>query len=166
MKKFRAELSASSLDNLLKELTQYQTRVKNLETELPYELAKKAEEYITVELNNITDKDGNIDAAPGSYAYGNSAFAYLGGSQASYIEFGTGVSGRNSPHPLAEDVGWDYLSGTRIFQTKSGKIGWIYRSPLTGQYRFTEGIPAGMPVFKAAEKIKSEVYETSKEILE
>ena len=166
MRNLKAELSSSSLDNLIKELEDYKSKIKSVENNLPQRLADKAADYITENVNAITEKDGNIRANSGSYGIGNEALAYLEGEQAAYLEYGTGTVGANNSHPLASEVGWDYASGERIFTTKDGRTGWIYQDKSTGQYHFTEGIPANMPVLNAAAQIKLEVDKTAKEMFE
>lgn len=166
MTKLKANLDSSSLGKLIDELKDYQRKFNSLETELPKRLAQLAEREIEDNLNDITEKDGNVNAHAGHTVKGNTATAYLEGSQASYLEFGTGIVGKSHSHPLASEIGWDYLNGERIFQTKDGRIGWIYRSPLTKEYRFTEGIEAGMPVLNAAKTIRSYIPKVAKEILE
>lgn len=165
MKTIKTELSISSLDKLLSSIEQYKEKVSSLEHSLPQGLAKKAEKYISINISEILDKDGNIDVGVGTYAFGDTALAFISGTQAAYIEYGTGINGKNEPHPLATDIGWDYMTGQRIFKTKDGRIGWVYKNPLTGKYHFTEGIPSGRVVFNAANQIRREVSETAKELL-
>ena len=161
----KAELSVSSLDNLLKELREYREKVESLDSKLPQELASNAESYISQNLADVMDRDGNVDVSTGTDKIGNTARAYMDGSQAAYIEFGTGVKGKQSPHELAAEVGWEYDSGERIFTTKDGRRGWVYKDPISGLYYFTEGIPAMMPVLNAAREIKNEVAETARELM-
>lgn len=80
------------------------------------------------------------------------------GDHIAYVEFGTGVIGKSSPHVEAGKFGWQYGVGSHIFETKDGKTGWffptgeIYTSVKTGvssqKYKFTQGQPANMQVYK------------------
>ena len=69
-----------------------------------------------------------------------------------YVEFGTGAKGAASPHPMHDQLGMDpYNSGPTIFTTKDGRTGWFYPLDDTRrEWRFTEGQPARMQMYKTA----------------
>ena len=162
MPKFKVNLSVNSLDNLLSSLKEYRDKVSSLPSVIVDTMTNRAEQKIEEKLNTVTDKDGNVDARAGSYQFGNSGFAFLEGSQAGYLEFGTGVMGEQNSHPLAAENGWEYGSGEKIFTTKDGKIGWVYRESGTGKWIFTEGIAAQRIVYDTAQEISKEAEEVAK----
>lgn len=88
------------------------------------------------------------------------------GGYCKYIEFGTGVRGRESPHPSAEYkaiMQWAYNSGATIFTTKNGKEGWYY--PVgDGTWRFTEGMPSRPFLYETAQYLRKEAKRLAKEV--
>lgn len=87
------------------------------------------------------------------------------GGYCKYIEFGTGVRGRDSPHPSAEYkaiMQWAYNSGATIFTTKDGREGWFYPAD-DGSWRFTEGMPSRPFMYETAQYLKREAQRLAKE---
>lgn len=167
MPKFKAQLSVESIQELIDKVQEYKNKVDALEVNATEKVTSRVSNEIERNLFAVTDKDGNVDAKAGEFTFGNTGFAYLSGSQAAYIEFGTGPKGAESPHPQAGENVWKYgTSGDgRIFTTKDGRIGWLYKDKTTGRWKFTEGIAAQEVVLKASESVKREIPKIVKELL-
>lgn len=165
MPTYKAELSVSSLQKLLNEVREYQRKVEEAPAKIVQSLTKMGEQEIDRNIDGIADKDGNVLATAGSYSFGNTGFAFMKGEQAAYLEYGTGYKGKFSPHPNAQEAGWEYGVGSTIMRTSTGKMMWRYRMSGTGQWKFTEGIPAQLPVLRAAQKIRSKIPDVAKEVL-
>lgn len=165
MPTYKANLSVSGLQKLLNQVRGYQKKVEEAPAKIVQSLAQMGEQEIDRNIDGIADKDGNVLATAGSYSFGNTGFAYIQGDQAAYLEYGTGYRGALSPHPGADDAGWDYGSGSTITETSDGRLMWRYRMSGTGQWRFTEGIPAQMPVLNAAQTIRRKIPTVAKEAL-
>lgn len=161
MPKLTANISVSSLDALLNDLKTYQKKVEEAPRKIVESLTDYGKEQIAQGIVSIQDKDGNYLATAGSYVFDNTGFAYMEGEQAAYLEYGTGVKGQSSPHPQANEAGWQYNSGSTIKNTGD----WSYWDPIKGQYVHTKGIPAQMPVLKAANAIRQKEVEAAKEAL-
>lgn len=74
------------------------------------------------------------------------------GENVLYVEFGTGQVGSETPHELANKLGWVYGIGEHIFTTKDGKVGWFFPTDSTRtEYRFTQGQRANMQMYKTAQ---------------
>lgn len=162
MPKFTAKLSVSSLDKLLSELKEYQKKVERAPARIVENLADFGENQIQRGIQGITDKDGNYLAKAGSYVFGDAGLAYMEGDQSAYLEYGTGVVGKNSPHPQANETGWQYNTGKTI-NPKTGD--WSYWDAVKGKHVYTKGIPAQMPVFNAALEMRKQVVKAAKEAL-
>lgn len=162
---YKSDLSVSGLEKLLSDVRAYRHKVEEAPAKIVCSLARMGEQEINRNIDGITDKDGNVLATAGSFSFGNSGFAFMQGDQAPYLEFGTGYRGLLSPHPDAQEAGWEYGSGPTIKRTSSGKMMWRYRVSGTGQFRFTEGIPAQMPVLKASQQIRKKIPSVAKEAL-
>lgn len=161
MPTYKAGLSVSSLDALLNDLKTYQQKVEATPHKIVETLVDYGKEQISQGIGSIRDKDGNYLATAGSYVFGNGGVAYMEGGQAAYLEYGTGVKGQASPHPKANEAGWQYNSGKTIKRTGD----WSYWDSVKGQYVHTKGIPAQMPVLKAANAIRKKEIEAAKEAL-
>lgn len=163
MPEFKAKLSVSSLDKLLSKLREYQKKVEQAPARIVENLADFGEKQIQQGIQGVTDKDGNYLAKAGSYVFGDAGLAYMEGEQSSFLEYGTGVVGKNSPHPQANEAGWQYNTGKTI-NPRTGD--WSYWDAVKGKYVHTKGIPAQMPVFNAALEMRGQVAKAAKEALE
>lgn len=163
MPTLKANLSAESLQTLLNQLNEYKSRMQAAPKRITESLVDYGEEQIAQGIEGIRDKDGNYLAKAGSYVFGDGGLAYMEGEQAAYLEYGTGVTGLASPHPQAEEAGWQYNTGPTI-NPKTGD--WSYWDPVKGKYVHTKGIPAQMPVLKAAQEMRKKLPELAREALE
>lgn len=155
MPEFKTELSVKSLDKLLSNVRGYGQKVKQSSNKMVELLAQEGQAEIQRNIDDISDKDGNVLAQAGAFTFGSSGFVYLYGDQAAFLEYGTGYEGKTSPHPMSQEAGWEYLSGSTIRETADGKYVWKYRMSGGSQWRYTHGIPAQMPVLKAATRIRA-----------
>lgn len=158
MPTLKANLSVSSLDALLTDLKTYQRKVEESPRKIVETLVDYGKKQIAQGIGGIRDKDGNYLATAGSYVFDTTGFAYMEGEDAKFLEYGTGVKGQSSPHPQANQVGWQYNSGPTISSTGD----WSYWDPVKGHYVHTKGIPAQMPVLKAANAIRQKEIEAAK----
>lgn len=165
MPDFSADLSVSSLDQLLSNLKAYKKKVDEAPEKITARLAEIGEQAINANIAGITDLDGN---APGTVSVdidGAHAMVSQVGEQIAYLEFGTGTQGANSPHPLAGDAGWQYNSGEHIRPTKNGKMMWRYYDNLKDHWRITDGIPAQRQVLEAALLMRDSIPTVAGEVL-
>lgn len=163
MPRLKARLSVSSLDGLLKQLDEYKARLRAAPKRITENLVEFGENQIAQGIEGIRDKDGNYLAKAGSYMFGDSGLAYMEGEQAAFLEYGTGVTGLNSPHPQADEAGWQYNTGETINPATGD---WSYWDPVKGKYVHTKGIPAQMPVLRAAQEMRNKLPELAREALE
>lgn len=153
--KIRMGLSTSSIDSAIKELRRYKKSLSQKTELLAKELANKGQqqaaqnvrEYATY--GNLQDIAASIRVKKikGKYRI------YTNNRKAPFVEFGTGVRGRNDPHPNAALMSWAYVVGA-TFTWYNGAYGWWYPTfaddlnPTTKQTEtgdwiaFTSGMPA------------------------
>ena len=158
MPTYKADLSVSSLDELLRSVNAYKTKLEAAPVKIVSELAEIGRNEIQANINGITDKDGNRLATAGEFTFGDTGFAYMEGEQGQFLEYGTGVQGQSSPHPQASKAGWNYNSGKTIH----AKGRWAYWDPVRHQHIWTNGIPAQMPVLRAALTMRRRLREVAK----
>ena len=96
----------------------------------------------------------------------NAGFVKVASDHVAFVEFGTGVVGQNNPHKNGEylsKAAWSYASGTKIFTTKNGKVGWIYPTD-DGGFRFTEGMKSRPFMYETALELGREFPRIAKEV--
>lgn len=95
---------------------------------------------------------------------GGGVWAVVAGTDhAAFVEFGTGVVGKQSPYPyqLPEGVDWQYASGKTIRQLADGRYGWFYPAD-DGRWYFTEGMPSRPFMYLTAIELRDIVLQTAK----
>lgn len=165
MPNFSADLSVSSLDQLLSDLKAYKKKVDEAPEKITARLAEIGEQAINANIAGITDLDGNAPGIVSVDIDGAHSVVSQAGEQIAYLEFGTGAQGANSPHPLAGDAGWQYNSGEHIRPTKNGKMMWRYYDRLKDHWRITDGIPAQRQVLEAALLMRDSIPTVAREVL-
>lgn len=96
----------------------------------------------------------------------NAGFVKVSSDHVAFVEFGTGVVGRASPHRNGEylaKAAWSYASGAKIFTTKDGRVGWIYPTD-DGGFRFTEGMRSRPFMYETALALQREFPRIAKEV--
>lgn len=176
MKTVNVKLSTQSIKELIKKLENFQGELKQAEEQIVEELADLGLQEIQDNYASTPFKDGNEDVSFFSKGTGKKKTIGVTGSQVLYNEFGTGTEGQNSPHPEKGNFGLNpYNSGNTIRKNNkedstASKLGipnggmyWTYR---TGNIKvYTQGIPAGMQVYKAAKKMQKEKYKICKKVV-
>lgn len=159
-------LDPKSIDDAIKELEKYQESLDEKAESLVRLLTnlgiEKARELVPVDTGVAQASIiGYVDDAEG-------IGIIKAGGYCKYIEFGTGVRGRESKHPSPEYLAimqWAYNSGATIFTTKDGREGWYY--PVgDGTWRFTEGMSSRPFMYETAQYLKKEAKRLAKEVFE
>ena len=96
----------------------------------------------------------------------NAGFVRVASDHVAFVEFGTGVVGQANKHKNGEylsKASWSYASGSKIFTTKNGKVGWIYPTD-DGGFRFTEGMKSRPFMYETALKLQREFPRIAREV--
>ena len=96
----------------------------------------------------------------------NAGFVKVASDHVAFVEFGTGIVGQNNSHRNGEylaKASWSYASGTKIFTTKDGRVGWIYPTD-DGEFRFTEGMKSRPFMYETALDLQREFPRIAKEV--
>lgn len=170
MKKIKATLSSTSLNELAEKIKQLKNDLQNVDKEVMNELAEKGRDEIDNNLSATTYKDGNDEAIPFIRKEENKMVVGMKGKQVLYDEFGTGTEGAKSPHPLKSEFGLKNYNSSRVPNgtirrnknpnSKASISGikpyewyWTYNDK-SGNKVYTQGIPAGKQVFNASLSLK------------
>ena len=147
-------LDRQAIKKAIQDLQQMKNEVNALSGPAIEEILTEAVNYCR-SITPISDKEGNHLADNTYWEKTPNGYRIVQeGEHVAYVEFGTGVVGRNNPHDSQEalnEVGWQYGSGKTIFTTKDGKTGWFYPEDAERKHRkFTEGQPANMQMYRTA----------------
>lgn len=97
---------------------------------------------------------------------GGGIWAVVAGSDhALFVEFGTGMVGKESPYKgnFPKDVDWKYASGKTIRQISDGRYGWFYKDD-NGEWWFTEGMPSRPFMYNTANELREIVVSKAREV--
>ena len=145
MKNITPRLDPNSIAEAIEEIRAYQKEVETKTRLLVQRLVDYGADIARVKIVGLSavDKGDLLSGVDGYYSPTlNAGFVRVASDHVAFVEFGTGVVGQNSPHKNGEylsKASWGYATGTKIFTTKNGKVGWIYPTD-DGGYRFTEGM--------------------------
>ena len=156
--------SAKEIEKARQQLIEYQN---NLNEKLDLFVRKLCEKGVEIARENVKFTTGelynSIDYKPGDVIQNGSQYLiYTDCEYAKFVEFGTGVVGENSPYPTDIPMEWNYASGTHIFTTKDGRVGWRYFKD--GSWHFTEGQPSKPFLYETATELREQILEVAKEV--
>lgn len=161
-KVFKADLSVSSIRNLQKQLQDYQ---KDLVKKCEEFVRRLAERGVEIAEMKITDYDAiytgellaSINAEQGAVIQNGAMWiVYTNCPWAKFVEFGTGIVGKNSPHPDTSIVGWKYDVN------EHGEKGWFYFRD--GEWHWTKGLPSRPFMWETSLQLTQEIVKIAKEV--
>lgn len=163
---YDVELSVAGINDVIWHLNDFRQSLERAEHEIVSMLANDAAADMQASLSAVTDPDGNIDAQiDPPQVTGNEAVVSMSGSQAAYLEFGTGVVGARNPHELSAQVGWQYGAGSHYRTFRNGRVGWVYFDRSRNHYRVTSGITPQRIVLRAGQTTRMRVLARAREAL-
>lgn len=164
MKKIKTTLSSRSISETIRQLETIKKNLKDCEEEITKELVDSTVGWINENYANTTDRpfDENYTVIPD--VKGNKGKAISQGGSVIYMEFGTGEIGKKGEsHPKRDAFGLkDFNSGPIVSRhiNSKGEHYWFYN----GEY--TQGISAGLQVYRAAEKLNKEKLTLAKKVVD
>lgn len=164
-------LSQSSIQDAIKQLKNYQNSLTYKCQMVAEKLSEKGVEIARVQVAGLdaiftSELISSIHAEyKGSQDSGGIWAVVAGTDHAMFVEFGTGIVGKQSPYPggLPDGVTWNYASGKTIRQLADGRYGWFYQDD-NGQWWFTEGMPSRPFMYYTSLELKKLVVKTVKEV--
>ena len=157
-KVIKFSLDEKSIDRAIKELQAYKKEferkcnllVKTL-TENGVEIAKmKVKELGAIDTGELHN------SIEGFFPSSNVGIIRAGATYAVYVEFGTGVVGKGSPHPDPQGYQYD--------KNNHGDIGWLYYDERKGIYRWTKGFRSRPFMYNTAKELERKCIEIAKEV--
>ncbi len=156
-----------SLEGGIEELKAYKQRVQERTRLLVQQLTSEGADIARVKIVAMgAYYSGELySSVSGYYSPAlNAGFVRVTSDHAAFVEFGTGVIGQNNPHKNGEylsKAAWSYASGSNIFTTKDGRVGWIYPTD-DGEFRFTEGMPSRPFMYETALELQRKFEEIAR----
>lgn len=155
-------LSKESIQKATERLTNYADDLSDKCTMLTKKLAEKGIQtakmkiaaydavYTGQLLESINYEKGAVIEA------GSEWIIYTDCPWAKFVEFGTGMVGKNNPHPDTSIVGWKYDVN------EHGEYGWHYFRD--GAWHWTKGMPSRPFMYETAAELRQEIVKTAKEV--
>ena len=157
------------LEKGIKELEAYKKRIQEKTSLLVQKLTEYGAEIVRIKIVNMGAYYSGelLSGVSGYYSPSLSAgFVKVTSDHVAFVEFGTGVRGQNSPHKNGEylsKAAWNYASGTKIFTTQDGRVGWIYPTD-DGGFRFTEGMESRPFMYETALELHNDLQKITQEV--
>lgn len=159
MPKIKISLNEASINAALAEVKAYQKKVEAAAAKLAEYLMEQGVEIAKMNVSDMNALDsGELYNSISSLYDGNAGFVIAGATHAAFVEFGTGISGKNNPHPEVAVAGWKYDVNDH------GELGWWYIGR-DGQYHWTKGMPSRPYMYQTAQALRQMVIPAAKEML-
>ncbi len=169
MKNIKVSLDPQGVAKAIEEIREYQKEVENKTRILVQRLMDLGAEIARIKIASFGALDaGDLLSSVDGYFSPllNAGFVRVTSDHAAFVEFGTGIVGQMNPHKNGEylsKASWGYATGSKIFTTKNGKVGWIYPTD-DGGFRFTEGMKARPFLYETALEIQKTFPQVAKEV--
>lgn len=147
----RFKLDLKDIDRAIREVEKFKTEFLEKCNRLIEALTDRGEEIAKIEVAQLdavyTGELMNSIEGYYSPSY-NVGIIKAGAYYAAYVEFGTGVVGKGSPHPNPQ--GWQYDVNDH------GDSGWVYYDDDSGQFRWTKGFKSRPFMYNTARQLEKE----------
>lgn len=160
---------SGSVKKAIKDLNKYKKKLEKNTSLLVQKLTDMGAKLVSVKIVSMGAYYSGqlLSGVTGYYSPTlNAGFVKVASDHVAFVEFGTGIVGQNSPHKNGEylaKAAWSYASGTKIFTTKNGKVGWIYPTD-NGEFRFTEGMKSRPFMYETALELERKFPKIAKEV--
>lgn len=164
MKTIKTNLSSQSINETIRQLQALKDNIKDTANDVVEELVLSTESWINENYSATTERPFNEDYEVVHELDGNEGKVIARGGSVIYMEFGTGEMGKKGQeHPLRSEFPLNDFNSGPIVSTHINKRGehyWFY----AGEY--TQGIPAGLQVYNALEKLKKEKLTIARKVVD
>lgn len=171
MKTIKIPLSETEIAKAIEKLRQYQYAVAVSAERLAERLCADGEQIALLEAADI-HITGELQRSIMHETNGKAGFVACKCNYAVFVEFGTGVKGRDNPHPNVAILGWRYDVNHH------GDLGWWYPTDESDPnpyknyskdgvlYAWTRGMPSRPFMYNTAEILRSRIAATAKELVQ
>jgi hypothetical protein len=161
--------SKQSINMAIRRLNEYKKEVETKATELAQRLTDLGADIVRMKIVEMGAYNSGelLSGVDGYFSPSlNAGFVRVTSDHVAFVEFGTGVVGQSNPHKNGEYLSlasWGYATGSKIFTTKDGRVGWVYPTD-DGGLRFTEGMPSRPFMYETALELERQYMQIAKEV--
>lgn len=169
MKKITISLSTRSIDNALKEIELYKTKIHKTSANLVSFMSAYGEEAMINRLSHIDTGEtlSSIYAKPTFVSKGICRGGIVAGGKTKWIEFGTGVAKNHSEHESKDHLRSKGVNISNIGQYDKGNgsnpNGWRYKDE-NGVWHWTKGIKANKYMYYTAQELRRKYKSWARQI--
>ena len=162
-------LDPKSVEKAIKQLNDYKKEVETKTTELAQRLTTLGADIVRMKIVGMgAYYSGELLSGVSGYFSPtlNAGFIRVTSDHVAFVEFGTGIVGQSNPHKNGEYLSlasWGYATGSKIFTTKDGRVGWVYPTD-DGGFRFTEGMPSRPFMYETALELERQYEQIAREV--
>ena len=147
------------IDRAIKEIKAYEREFLNKCGQLVEKLTEYGADVAKLQVQQLGAFDSGelMNSIEGYYSPTSQVGIIKAGAYyAVYVEFGTGVVGKQSSHPNPQ--GWQYDINAH------GENGWVYYDDDSGQFRWTKGFKSRPFMYNTARELEKECAKIAKEV--
>lgn len=155
----RFTLDRKEIDRAIKELKQFKAEFLKKCNQLVQELTEQGVDIAKVEVTQLDAVyTGELRNSIEGYFSPTTGVGIIkaGAYYAVYVEFGTGVVGKGSPHPNPNGYQYDV--------NQHGDEGWVYYDDDSGQFRWTKGFKSRPFMYNTARQLEKECKKIAMEV--
>jgi phage gpG-like protein len=155
-------VKVEGMGSLLAELSTYGDEVEKLQVEMLTAIAERGERIARRELRKAGISPGGTLGQSITSEYDEQrklGVVKTDCPYAGFVEFGTGIVGKGSPHPEAGTHGWKYDIN------EHGEKGWVYYDRKRGKFFWTKGRPSVPFMYLTAQELKQMAPKIAAEVL-
>ena len=161
-------LDPKSVDKAIKELNAYKKEVETKTVALAQRLTDLGAEIVRMKIVSMGAYDSGelLSGVDGYFSPSlNAGFIRVTSDHVAFVEFGTGVvgDGTYTNGEYLSKASWGYATGSKIFTTQDGRVGWIYPTD-DGGFRFTEGMKSRPFMYETALELERQYMQIAKEV--
>lgn len=158
-KVIKMTLSEKSIQQAIKEVEQYKKDLNRKCQLLVSQLVKQGVKVAKMQVQGLgAYYTGQLEGSINGYFSPSLGVGFVRAESwyAMYVEFGTGIEGKNSPHP--KPANWTYdVNG-------HGEDGWYYFNDRDQRWHWTTGMPARPFMYNTAKELEAMCGKIAKEV--
>lgn len=159
MSKFKINLNPREIDRLIKDIKQYKRELTEKVNLLIEELTDYGVQVAKAQVRELGAwYTGELESSIEGYFSPSVGVGIIkaGAPYAVYVEFGTGIVGKNQPHPSPDDWRYDI--------NEHGDSGWWYFNDNTGRMQWTKGMPSRPFMYNTARELENACERIAREV--